>query len=166
MKNIYLVGFMGTGKTVVGRALSKKTGAAFVDVDNDIEFVEKARIADIFKSKGEQYFRRLEKEALERVSRKDGVVVSCGGGIVIDPENVSIMKKTGVCICLTASPEEILKRVGSTKHRPLLQCDDPLSRIKELLAARQSYYNRADMIIDTTGLPIPEIVDALRALLP
>ena len=85
MKNIYIVGFMGTGKTVVGRELAKKLNAGFVDLDEAIEEKEKTTISDIFQTKGEEHFRSLEKEALAGVATQKGCVVSCGGGIVVDP---------------------------------------------------------------------------------
>jgi shikimate kinase len=166
MKNIYIVGFMGTGKTVAGRALSKKLRSDFVDLDSCIEEKEGTSIADIFKAKGEEHFRSLEKQALLTASAKHGAVVSCGGGIVINPENMALMKETGICICLSASPQEILKRIGVTSHRPLLHNADPLDRIQKLLSDRDAYYRQADMIIDTTNLSVEEIVEAVLEKLP
>jgi len=167
MKNIYIVGFMGTGKTVVGRALARKLRVDFVDLDSSIEAKENAAIAEIFKSRGEEYFRRIEKESLAAVCGKNMTVVSCGGGIVLDPENMARMKETGTCICLTASPQEILKRIGVTTHRPLLRSGDPLERIQSLLSDRDAAYRRADILIDTTDLSVQEIVETvIRKLLP
>jgi shikimate kinase len=166
MKNIYIVGFMGTGKTVAGRALAKKLHSDFVDLDACVEEKEGASISDIFKASGEDYFRGLEKQALVNASAKQGAVVSCGGGIVIDPENMALMKGTGICICLSASPQEILKRIGVTSHRPLLHNADPLDRIQKLLSDRDSFYRQADIIIDTTNLSVEEIVDTILEKLP
>jgi len=166
MKNLYIVGFMGTGKTVAGRALSKKLRSDFVDLDACIEEKAGASIADIFRANGEEYFRSLEKQALLAASVKKGAVVSCGGGIVIDPDNMALMKETGICICLSASPQEILKRIGATNHRPLLHNADPLDRIQKLLSDRDSYYRQADVIIDTTNLSVEEIVEAILEKLP
>jgi shikimate kinase len=157
---------MGTGKTVVGRALAQKSGRAFVDLDSCIEEKEKITINEIFQTKGEAYFRGIEKEALLNASQKTGTVVSCGGGIVMDPDNMARMKETGVCICLTASPQEILKRIGVTTHRPLLHNGDPLERIQSLLSSRDSHYRQADILIDTTHLSITEIAAAILEKLP
>jgi shikimate kinase len=166
MKNIYIVGFMGTGKTVVGRALAQKARVIFVDLDGCIEEKEKMTINEIFKTKGEAYFRRVEKEELVNASQQKGAVISCGGGIVVDPDNMALMKETGICVCLTASPQEILKRIGVTTHRPLLHSGDPLERIQSLLSARDQSYRRADIIIDTTNLSIEEIVATVFEKLP
>jgi shikimate kinase len=166
MKNIYIVGFMGTGKTVAGRALAKQLRSDFVDLDSCIEEKEGTSIADIFKAKGEEHFRVLEKQELLTASVKKGAVISCGGGIVIDPENMELMKGTGLCICLSASPQEILKRIGATSHRPLLHNADPLDRIQKLLSDRDAYYRQADIIIDTTNLSVEEIVDTILKTLP
>lgn len=167
MKNIYIVGFMGTGKTVVGRALARKLEVPFIDLDSYIEEAEGSTISEIFKSKGEAYFRSLEKKALEKAAGQEKNVVSCGGGIVMDPGNMASMKSTGTCICLLASPQEILKRIGATTHRPLLHGGDPLQRIQSLLADRDAAYRKADILIDTTDLSVPDIVALiLQKLLP
>jgi shikimate kinase len=166
MKNIYIVGFMGTGKTVVGRALAQKLFVDFVDLDSCIEEKEKMTVAEIFQTKGEAHFRSLEKEALAGVSVKRGRVISCGGGIVVDPGNMTLMKGTGTCICLSASAEEIMKRIGVTTHRPLLHSGDPLDRIQSLLSSRDSCYRKADILIDTTNLSIKEIVALILTKIP
>lgn len=166
MKNIYIVGFMGTGKTVVGRELSKKLNAGFVDLDESIEAKEKATISEIFQAKGEEHFRSLEKEALAVVSGQKGIVVSCGGGIVVDPDNMALMKSTGTCVCLSASAQEIMKRIGVTTHRPLLHGADPLDRIQSLLSNRDSCYRKADILIDTTNLSVDEIVAQVLLKIP
>jgi shikimate kinase len=166
MRNIYIVGFMGTGKTVVGKALAYELGAAFIDLDATIEEKEKMSINDIFQAKSEEYFRGLEKDALNAVAEKNAAVISCGGGIVLDQENMALMKSTGVCICLSASPQEILKRIGATTHRPLLRSGDPLERIQILLSDRDSCYRKADILIDTTDLSVEEIVSGILQKLP
>jgi shikimate kinase len=166
MKNIYIVGFMGTGKTVVGRALAQKARVIFIDLDACIEEKEKMTINEIFKTKGEEYFRRIEKETLLNAAQQKGAVISCGGGIVVDPGNMACMKETGICVCLSASPQEILKRIGVTTHRPLLHNGDPLERIQSLMSARDSSYRQADILIDTTNLSIDEIVAAILQKLP
>ena len=166
MKNIYIVGFMGTGKTVVGRALSRRLKVEFVDLDARIEEKEKETIACIFKSKGEEHFRRVEKEALSEAVANDRSVISCGGGVVLDPANISAMKKTGICVCLSASAEEILRRIGVTTHRPLLHGPNPLEKIQSLLSSRDPCYRQADILIDTTNLSVEEIVALILEKLP
>ena len=120
MGNIYLVGFMGTGKTVVGKEISRLRKQQFIDLDSLIESRQKKEIRHIFSEQGESYFRTLEKQALEEVAAQDGKVVSCGGGIVKDEGNIKLMKQTGAMICLNARPEVILRRTSGHAHRPLL----------------------------------------------
>jgi len=158
MKNIYLVGFMGTGKTAVGQELAKKKKWQFVDLDELIELRERKTISDIFTKDGEPYFRRLEHRVLKEVASQKKFVVACGGGIMIKFENIKVMKKTGIIICLSATPEVILKRVSGCTHRPLLKVGDPKRQIELLLKIRQPYYALADKTIDTSGLSVKEIV--------
>ncbi|MBI5696302.1 MAG: shikimate kinase [Nitrospirae bacterium] len=157
MKNITLVGFMGTGKTTIGRILAKKLGFRFVDSDDAIEFDQGMSVSDIFAVYGEKYFRSVEKDVIQRLAVQDGQVISAGGGAVIDPGNVENMKKAGPVICLTAPPEVILKRVERHTHRPLLQVPDPLAKIKELLDTRAPFYAKADVTIDTSGMTPEEV---------
>lgn len=157
--NIYLVGFMATGKTSVGRELAKKKQWQFVDLDDLIELREKMTISGIFAKNGEPYFRRLEKRVLKDVAKENKFVVGCGGGIVIDPENIKIMKASGTLICLTATPEVILERVSGQTHRPLLNVKEPKKQIELLLKMRAPYYARADKTIDTSKLPVGGVVE-------
>lgn len=158
MNNIYLVGFMGAGKTAVGKALASKKKWNFVDLDELIALKEKRSIPDIFARDGEPYFRRAEKQALKEVSKEKKFVVACGGGIVLDKENIKIMKETGAMICLTASLEVILKRTSGLTHRPLLNVSDPKKQIDLLLKFRAPYYAQADKTIDTSKLSVNEVV--------
>ena len=158
MNNIYLVGFMGTGKTHIGKEFAKKKKRRFIDLDDLIEFREKRRIRDIFAQDGEPYFRRVERAALKEVAREKEFVVACGGGIVIDPENIGIMKNTGVIICLSASAEVILKRTSGSADRPLLNVAKPKKQIELLLKMRAPYYAQADKTINTTQLSPKEVV--------
>jgi shikimate kinase len=164
MGNIYLVGFMGTGKTVVGRELAKKKKWLFVDLDELIELKEKRNIADIFAKEGEPYFRRLEKQALKEVAKEKKFVVACGGGIVIDKDNIQVMKDSGTVICLTATAEIILKRTSGYAHRPLLNVNDPKKQIELLLKLRAPYYELADKTIDTSKLSVKEVVQKIIKL--
>ncbi len=161
MKNIVLVGFMGTGKTVVGKRVARKLKMKYVSTDDIIEAKEKRTITDIFAKDKEPYFRKVEKEAVKYASSMDNVVIAAGGGVVIDNENVENLKKNGVLICLNATPEEILERTKNYAHRPLLNIPDPLGKIKELLQKRTPYYKRADYQVDTSGKSLDEIVSEI-----
>jgi shikimate kinase len=164
MNNIYLVGFMGTGKTAAGRELAKKLKMQFMDLDDLIELTEKRSIRDIFAQQGEAYFRRMEKHILSKVSREKKFVVACGGGIVIDEDNVKTMKETGIVICLSAAADVILKRTEGFCHRPLLNVTDSKKQIEFLLKLRAPYYARADKTIDTSRLSVKQVVERLMKL--
>ncbi len=161
MGNIYIVGFMGTGKTVVGREVARQLNQRFVDLDLLIEERQKRKIRQIFAKDGEAHFRKLEKQALLEVSQAGDLVVSCGGGIVLDKQNIQVMKDMGVMICLACQPEVILQRTQGYKHRPLLNVDDPTKAIKELLEVRAPFYAQADYTIDTSNLAVSAVVSKL-----
>jgi len=160
-RNIYIVGFMGTGKTSAGRLVASRLGLEFVDMDTLIAQREKRPIPDIFRDPGEPYFRALEKKLVGELVRKEGVVVSCGGGTFVDPENIALLKKTGTVACLTSSAEVILERTRRYVHRPLLQVADPLGRIRELLEARRPSYEQAHHVIDADRLSVEETAEAI-----
>jgi shikimate kinase len=164
MENIYLVGFMGSGKTDVARALALDLGRSYISVDELIVEKEGRPITDIFRDDKEPYFREVEKRTLEAVSRCSAVVVDTGGGAVLDPENIRTMKETGTVICLWADPETIYERVKDQKHRPLLNVGSPRARIEELLRERRPFYEKADHSVDTSGLSVPEVVDRIKKI--
>lgn len=146
--NIALIGFMGTGKTTISKALSKITGFQEIDVDEYIEKKSERSISDIFEKEGEAYFRNLETEALQEISQESGKIISCGGGAVLRDENVEILKGGGVIILLTATPETIFDRVKDHTHRPILNNDMSLGHVKELMEKREPRYQSvADVII-------------------
>jgi len=157
-QNIYVVGFMGTGKTVVGEEVARQLNQQYLDIDSLIEEKQKKKISQIFTEDGEACFRGLEKQLLKEISARKDLVVSCGGGIVLDKENIQIMKSTGIMICLSAKPEVILARTQGYKHRPLLNVDNPTKRIEELLKMRAPFYAQADYTIDTSESAISEVV--------
>ncbi len=161
MNNIYLVGFMGTGKTVVGKELARKKKLRFADLDELIEFKEKRVICDIFAKEGEPYFRKVEKRVLKEVSKEKKFVVACGGGIVLDKDNIKVMKETGIIICLTASPKVICERTSACINRPLLNVKNPRKQIAHLLKMRSPFYALADKTIDTSKISVKEVVDKI-----
>ncbi len=152
---------MGTGKTVVARLLAEKLGYRFVDTDRQIERYTKKSISDIFAQDGEAEFRRLEKLLLHWLIHYDRAVISSGGGMVANPDNLNELKQMGRIICLKATPEVILERIKNEPHRPLLHAPDPLSRIKELLARREACYAKADYRIDTSQLTTEQVADRI-----
>jgi shikimate kinase len=166
MKNIILTGFMGTGKTAVGKELAQLLDMKLIDVDTEIEKAEKTTINEIFRQSGEQRFRDKETDMIKAVSRNKNVIISTGGGAVLKKENMDILRENGVIICLTATPETILQRTGANSNRPLLQVENPFKKIKELLDFRKPYYEKADILIDTDDknpLQIArEIIDKLK----
>lgn len=149
MKNIILTGFMGTGKTAVGRELSRLLDMKLIDVDTEIEKSEKITINEIFKQFGEPRFREIETDMVRKLSESKNAIISTGGGAVLKQENMDILRKNGVIVCLTASPETILQRTNNNSDRPLLQVENPLASIKELLNFRKPFYQKADVMIDT-----------------
>lgn len=161
-KNIVLLGFMGTGKTVVAEKLANDLEMQFVEVDSVIEECTGTTINEIFAKKGEPYFRKIETDVVRELSDKKGLVISAGGGVVLKKENIKELEKNGILICLKAAPEEIYKRVQNEKHRPLLKAEDPLKKIKELLDYRKSYYDKIKIQIDTTGKSVNDIVNEVK----
>ncbi|MGQ9569228.1 MAG: shikimate kinase [Thermodesulfovibrionales bacterium] len=161
MKNIVLTGFMGTGKTIVGKKLSRLLNMELIDVDSEIEKSENMTINEIFKRFGESRFREIETEMIKRLSEKNNVIISTGGGAVLKKENVDALRKNGVIVCLLATPETILKRTSHTANRPLLKVEDPLKKIKELLDYRKPFYEKADIMIDTEGKTPSQIAEEI-----
>ncbi len=160
-KNIVLIGFMGSGKTSVGKELAKSLNLKFVDLDTMIEAEEKRPISQIFSQDGEAYFRRIEKEMVRKVCPDRGLVIACGGGVVLDTENMQNLKQHGTLVYLKASPEVIFKRTEGYKHRPLLIVSDPKKRIEELLTLREPLYAQSDYTIDTTHLNIAQVTEQI-----
>lgn len=165
MKNIYLVGFMGTGKTAVGRVLAERLSRKFVEMDQLIEKQENKEIKDIFAENGQDYFRKLESQLLKKLSSQSNLVVSCGGGIVCNQDNLDILQNTGYVFSLSASPNSIFERIKGSNHRPLLNGTDPLEKIKELLETRKLFYEKAGIKIDTNNLSVEDVADYILKLL-
>ena len=149
--HLVLIGFMGSGKTSIGRSLSYKLKRAFYDTDKMIEDREGVTISDIFAAKGEKYFRELETTVLREI-REDKIarIYSLGGGTPVSLQNQPLIKTIGTVVYLRLKPEEVWERLKGDTTRPLLQCDDPLAKIQSLMKLRAPAYERcADIIIDT-----------------
>ena len=147
---------MATGKSSVGRKLAELLKFEFVDMDAAIEAEEGASIPQIFAERGEPAFRELESRMVEQLMNRTGLVISTGGGTVVNPRNLANLKSCGIVIALTADIPAILRRAGSGEGRPLLQGEDREERIRSLLLARAPFYAQADVIIDTSPLTIEE----------
>jgi shikimate kinase len=156
--NLYLVGFMGTGKTTIGRAVAQRLGFALLDSDQEIERAQGRAIADIFATDGEAAFRAMERAYIERGHQATHAVVSCGGGLVVQPGMLAALQERGVVICLHASIETILARTARHRHRPLLNVEDPDAQVRALYAVREPIYKRAGTVILTDARPLNDIV--------
>ncbi len=164
-RNIVLTGFMGTGKTAVGRAVGRILGREFVDMDALIAARAGKPIPRIFAEDGEEAFRRMERDLCRELSAREGLVIATGGGALVDPENRAGMMETGIVVCLTASRDEIVRRLSETdvSARPLLG-DDPGAAIDRLLEARRAAYDLFPWRIDTTGLSVDEVARRVIAI--
>ena len=163
LKNIVLIGLMGSGKTMIAQALSKKLGIKYFSTDDIIEKKEKRSIAEIVKHKGWPYFRALEHQIVKKVSAKKSVVIDCGGGVVLDPENFELLRKNGIIFHLKATPEIIYKRLKGDQSRPLINEPNPQARLKAIFKERLPLYNQADFTIDASHPSIEgPIVEILK----
>lgn len=162
---IALVGFSGTGKSLIGRILARKLGWAIIDTDHEIERRERQTVPEIFATRGELEFRSIESAVLADVCSRSAAVISTGGGAILSRENRKILARCLV-VALNSSPEVIHERLArnqfSLAQRPLLQSADPLQKIRVLLAHRQPYYQLADLQIDTEGKTPEVTADEIR----
>jgi len=157
IRNIALIGFMGTGKSSVGRLLAEQLHFSFIDTDALIEARAGKAIAAIFASEGEAAFRKLEREAVAELGARRRTVIATGGGVGADAANVASLREHALVVCLWASPEHIWERTRGQTHRPLLQEGDPLEKIRELLAAREAVYKQADVLLNTEVRSLREV---------
>jgi len=166
MKNIYLIGFMGTGKSSAGKIIAEKCGAEFTDTDKMVEEREGRSISEIFENSSEEEFRRLESEVLLEITTKNNLVVSTGGGIVVTKGNLEMMKNSGHVITLIADVNTIMERVKTDEtSRPLLEVEDPFETIKRLLYERASFYINAHHIVDTSDITPEETAEKILELI-
>jgi shikimate kinase len=159
-KNLILCGFMGTGKSIVGKSVSRALGFEFVDTDSLVEDRCGKRIAEIFREDGEEYFRQLEKEILFGLPERE-IVVAAGGGIIVDPENYRRLSELGLMILLTASAETICRRIRDDDSRPLLSGENLNEKVGKLLSQRQHVYDRISHKINTDRLSVTDVSDAV-----
>ena len=168
MKNVVLIGFMGTGKTSTGRMLAAKLGCAFIDMDQKIEEEAGISIPEMFAQKGEAYFREKERQLVTYLAGRRNAVISTGGGTVKDPENMRQFRKTGVVICLTASVDAVLERTSHRGSRPVLDQADHGNRrqaVEQLMEERRDLYRQADHTVDTSELSPLQVVEVIQRYL-
>lgn len=154
--NIYLIGFMGTGKSTVSRCLAKQLGYEEIDTDAQIVARYHQSIAEIFAAQGEQSFRDMETELLQELCKEKNKIISCGGGMALRKENVALMRQNGTVVLLTAQPETILSRVQNDDERPLLNQNMSVEYIEELLRQRFPYYEEAGEVVVATDKRQPD----------
>ena len=161
MKNIVLIGFMGTGKTSTGRLLASRLGRPFIDVDRKLELECNMTIAELFSGHGEAVFKQKEQSLISRLARYHNSVIATGG-TVVDQEVLTRLRLNGIIISLSASVETIVERTGRRKGiRPLLDCDNPAEVVAALLAKRSLLYQNADYIIDTSSYSPHQVVEKI-----
>ena len=159
--NLYLVGFMGTGKSAVGRRVAEKLGFHFIDVDQAIEEEEGLSITQLFAQSGEEAFRELERNFIESGHPDSNCVVSCGGGLSVPSGMPELLKKKGVAVCLWATPEVIYERTKGNSTRPLLNVSDPLSSIRKLLEQREPRYRATGNLVSTVDRGLAAVTEAV-----
>lgn len=160
-KNIFLIGFMGAGKTTVGKILAKRLRLTFIDLDEVIEKELNLTIQEIFSRYGEDFFRDAETKALRSIADKDRYVVATGGGVVLRKENWQIMIANGITVYLRAPAEVLWTRVRNNTSRPLLQVENPFERLCELFTQRSPQYEQADLIVDTENVSPEDVAEEI-----
>lgn len=157
IRNIALIGFMGTGKSSVGRLIADQLRYVFVDTDELIETRAGKSISTIFAEDGEASFREREREVVVELASRNRSVISTGGGLGADEQNLASLKEHALVVCLWASPGKVWERVRTQTHRPLLREADPLAKIRQLLAAREPCYKQADILLNTEVRSLKEV---------
>ena len=167
MENIYFIGYMGTGKSTIGRALTrflmeKAAGCddlVYCDTDYIIEIEQRKKVSEIFKEDGEEYFRDLETTLLRKISKRNNLVVSCGGGMPLRDENAKLLRSSGKVVWLDATPETIYNRLAGDDTRPLLKNNLTPDYIRDMMTKRRPFYERAaEHHIMVDGLSVEELV--------
>lgn len=160
-RNIIFIGFMGTGKSTVGALLAERLGWTWVDTDQRIEAEEGRPISELFEKEGENYFRQRETETLQSLLQNHCQVITTGGGIVLSPKNRELMRENGWVVALTASADEIIRRLSGDGTRPLLQ-GSLAERVKKLLKERDGLYDFAHFKVDTTGKTVEDVIHEIE----
>lgn len=163
---IVLIGFMGAGKSSVGRLLAKKLDWPFFDTDEMVEKQVGKPVPVIIRLQGEAAFRKVEKEAVRLVALSDKCVISTGGGVPLDEDNMNELRKDAVVLWLKVSPETVMKRIRDVSARPLIDPSNPLDSIQARLADREAAYGKATRTVETDGLSKEEVVEKIMAVLP
>ncbi|MDD3819598.1 MAG: shikimate kinase [Actinomycetota bacterium] len=146
-KNISLIGFMGSGKTTIGKILAEKLGFLFIDIDRVIELKDGKKISDIFRIYGEDYFRNLETEVIKKIYKNKNCVFACGGGVIERKENVKLIRENSFVVYLSISPEVAIKRLKDVTDRPLIEVQNREKTIKEMIIKRDSLYRESAHLV-------------------
>jgi shikimate kinase len=157
IRNLTLIGFMGTGKSTVGRLVADALRFTFLDTDDVIQARAGATVQEIFQHHGEPGFREWECRIVEELTRRNKTVIATGGGLPANEANLASLKGHSLVVCLWSSPEKIWQRVKDQSHRPLLNNPDPLAKITELLKIRGPYYRQADVLVNTEFRSLHEV---------
>lgn len=161
MRNLVLLGFMGTGKSALGRRLAELAGRPFLDMDAELERRAGCPIPQIFAERGEATFRDMESRLAEEWGKRNGTVIACGGGVVLREDNLRALGRNGVLVCLTARPEVILERTSRSRRRPLLEVENRAQKIHDLLAVRAPLYAKIPLQVDTSDLDPDALADRI-----
>jgi shikimate kinase len=157
IQNLALIGFMGTGKSSVGRLVADLLHFTYLDTDRVIEARASKSIPEIFQQDGEPAFRAFEHRIVQELTHRRKTVISTGGGLPANDENLISLKTHALVVCLWASPETIYERVRGHDHRPLLNESDPLAKIRSLLSIREPYYRQADVLVNTEWRSVRDV---------
>ena len=157
ISNLALIGFMGAGKSSVGRLVADHLHFSLLDTDEVIQARAGKSISDIFAQEGEPAFREYESRVVGELEARTRTVISTGGGLPVDLANLASLKTHALMICLWASADKIWERVQGQTHRPLLKTPDPLAKIRELLAIREPFYRQADVLVNTEMRSVKEV---------
>lgn len=163
IENLALVGFMGVGKSSVAHYLAAQLRFKAVDTDHLIEEKAGRTVSAIFAEFGESTFRELEAQVVQELESRRELVIATGGGMITREENLKSLRSHSLVVCLWAGPETLYERVRHQSHRPLLQTEDPLGRIRELLAEREADYRKADVLLSTEHRSPREVAQHIRA---
>lgn len=165
MKNLVIVGFMGSGKSSAGRLAAQRLGLSFVDMDHLIEERLGQSIAKVFETHGEAFFRQHERALVQELAAQQDHVIATGGGVVLNPANIADFSRTGIVVCFWISPESAYERTKHAKHRPLLEADaDRRARIESLLQHREPLYRAIPIQIDASQMTVTQQADALERI--